>query len=107
LLDWQLSLRGSWALDVGYLLTSALSIEDRRAHERDLLQGYLQRLMAARVAAPDASDAWLRYRQNALYGVLLWLITPGGVHSDEAQSEYLRRCLTAADDLETLDALLG
>lgn len=105
LLDWQLALRGCWALDVGYLLTSALAVEDRRAHERALLGGYLDRLRSAGIDAPSADDAWLRYRQNALYGVLMWLITPGGVHSDAAQAEYLRRCLAAADDLETLDAL--
>jgi aminoglycoside phosphotransferase (APT) family kinase protein len=105
LLDWQLSLRGCWALDVGYLLTSALTGEDRRAHERPLLQGYLDRLRAAGVDAPSADEAWLRYRQNALYGVMMWLITPDGVHTDEAQIEYLTRCLGAADDLETLDAL--
>jgi aminoglycoside/choline kinase family phosphotransferase len=105
LLDWQLALRGCWALDVAYLLTSALATADRRAHERDLLAGYLERLRAAGVEAPGADEAWLRYRQNALYGVMMWLITPDGVHIDAAQVEYLRRCLAAADELRTLDAL--
>jgi aminoglycoside phosphotransferase (APT) family kinase protein len=105
LLDWQLSLRGCWALDVSYLITSALTTEDRRLHERALLDGYLRRLAAAGGVAPSGDEAWRRYRQNALYGVLMWLITPDGVHTDHAQAEYLRRCLTAADDLETLAAL--
>lgn len=103
LLDWQLSLSGCWALDVSYLLTSALAVGDRRDHERDLLAGYLGRLRARGVTPPE--DAWLRYRQNALYGVLMWLITPDGVHSDDAQVEYVRRCVTAAEDLETLVSL--
>jgi aminoglycoside phosphotransferase (APT) family kinase protein len=105
LLDWQLSLRGCWALDVGYLLTSALTVQDRRAHERALLAGYLERLTAWGVDAPGFDEAWTRYRQNALYGVMMWLITPDGVHSDDAQLEYLRRCFAALDDLETLAAL--
>ncbi len=105
LLDWQLVLRGCWALDVGYLLTSALTTTDRRAHERALLGVYLDRLAAHGVDAPSFDDAWTRYRQNALYGVMMWLITPDGVHTDAAQMEYLRRCLAAADDLETLAAL--
>ena len=105
LLDWQLALRGCWALDVGYLLTSALNVDDRRVHERSLLHEYLERLAALGVESPAAEEAWTRYRQNALYGVMMWLVTPDGVHSDDAQLEYLRRCLAAADDLETLDAL--
>jgi len=105
LLDWQLALRGCWALDVAYIVTSALTIADRRAEERALLDGYLDRLRAADVDAPGADEGWRRYRQNALYGVMMWLITPDGVHTDAAQVEYLRRCLAAADDLETLAAL--
>jgi aminoglycoside phosphotransferase (APT) family kinase protein len=105
LLDWQLALRGCWALDVAYLLTSSLTPEDRRAHERDLLDSYLARLRAAGVESPERDEAWTRYRQNTLYGVLMWLITPDGVHSDEAQLEYLRRCIVAGEELETLDAL--
>jgi hypothetical protein len=105
LLDWQLALRGCWALDVAYLLTSALTVDDRRAHERALLDAYLDRLRGFGIDPPPRDDAWTRYRENALYGVLMWLITPDGVHSDEAQIEYLRRCITAANDLETLAAL--
>jgi len=105
LFDWQLSLRGCWALDVTYLLTSALSTEDRRSHQRALLSGYLGRLRAAGVDPPDQDEAWLRYRQNALYNVMMWLITPDGVHTDAAQVEYLRRALASADDLETMEAL--
>jgi aminoglycoside phosphotransferase (APT) family kinase protein len=105
LLDWQLSLRGCWALDVGYLLTSALTTTDRRAHERSLLGSYLDRLRSFGIDAPSQDQAWARYRQNALYGLMMWLITPDGVHTDEAQLEYLRRCLAAVDDLETVDAL--
>lgn len=107
LLDWQLTLRGCWALDVAYLLTSALTIDDRRAHERALLAGYLDRLRSLGAEPPPFEEAWMRYRQNALYGVMMWLITPDGVHSDAAHAEYLRRCLAAADDLETLEALTG
>ena len=105
LLDWQLALRGCWALDVTYLLTTALAEQDRRQHERDLLASYLDQLRGLGVDAPSPDDAWLRYRQNALYGVLMWLITPDGVHTDRAQACFLQRCLAAAEDLETLRAL--
>jgi aminoglycoside phosphotransferase (APT) family kinase protein len=105
LLDWQLALRGCWALDVTYLMITALTPDDRRTHEAELLRGYLNRLRAAGVAAPAFDEAWLRYRQNALYGVLMWLITPDGVHTVAAQTCFLQRCLTAAEDLEMMRAL--
>ena len=77
----------------------------RRSHGRALLGSYLDRLRAHGVDAPAFDDAWRRYRQNVLYGVLMWLITPDGVHTDEAQRAFLLRCLTAAEELETMDAL--
>jgi len=105
LLDWQLALRGCWALDVAYLLITALTVDDRRAHERPLLRAYLERLQRRGVDPPPFDEAWLRYRQNVLYGVMMWLITPDGVHTDEAQACFLQRCLAAADDLDTMAAL--
>jgi Ecdysteroid kinase-like family len=105
LLDWQLSLRGSWALDVTYLLITALTPDDRRVHERELLARYLDRLRAAGIEPPGWDEAWTRYRQNVLYGILMWLITPDGVHTDEAQLLNLERCVTAGEELDTLAAL--
>jgi aminoglycoside phosphotransferase (APT) family kinase protein len=67
LLDWQLSLRGNWSLDVGYIVQTALTPEQRGLHERELLRGYLARLGALGVpAVPTFDDAWLRYRQSAI-----------------------------------------
>ncbi|MEF9901618.1 hypothetical protein [Streptomyces sp. P9-A2] len=48
--DWQCVLRGSWAYDVSCLLTGWLTVEARRAWERDLLEHYLHRLDAAGVS---------------------------------------------------------
>jgi hypothetical protein len=62
-------------------------------------------IVCAGVTPPSFDEAWLHYRQNVLYGVLMWLITPDGVHTDEAQRCFLQRCLTAAEDLETMRAL--
>jgi len=47
LLDWQLLNRGRWSHDVTYLLVTALDIESRRAHERELIGHHLDRLTAA------------------------------------------------------------
>ncbi|HVU92935.1 MAG TPA: phosphotransferase [Jatrophihabitans sp.] len=71
--DWQLVRRGAWVHDVGYFVTSALSVADRRAHERDLLAGYLDEL--ARNGVPRPADAEQQYRAAPVYGLGAWLQT--------------------------------
>jgi aminoglycoside phosphotransferase (APT) family kinase protein len=105
LLDWQLMLQGSWALDVGYVLGTALEPHLRATHERDLLAGYLDELGRLGVAPPAFDDAWLAYRQQPIWGVMMWLITPRGVHTDLVHTVSLQRCLAAGDHLGTLEAL--
>ena len=51
LCDWQCVSAGHWSLDVAYALTTLLTIEDRRAWERDLLARYLERS-----GAPESPD---------------------------------------------------
>ena len=46
-LDWQVARKGNFALDLGYFLQGAITTEDRRAHERELLADLPRR---ARVA---------------------------------------------------------
>ncbi len=95
-LDWQLVQRGPWYLDVGYHIASALTVEDRRRGERDLLAHYLDRLRAAGVAAPSWQDAWPGMRLGILHGFYLWGIT---VKVDPAiTSVLLHRLGTAAAD---------
>lgn len=70
--DWQLVRSGSWAHDVGYFLVSSLSVADRRAHEHDLLQGYLAALGPL---APSYDEAWARCADTPLFGLGSWLQT--------------------------------
>src|SRR3546814_9190384 len=66
LLDWQLVVRGHHMHDVNYIVTTALSIGDRRNHERDLLAYYLDRLKAHGVAAaPDLEESWTEYKRRS------------------------------------------
>jgi hypothetical protein len=66
--DWQIIMRGSWAYDYAYAVTSALTVADRRAWESDLLQFYLDRLQDAGGRPPAFEAAFLAYRRNAIYG---------------------------------------
>lgn len=78
LLDWQLSVRGHPIHDVSYLVTTALSIAERRRHERELLRFYLDRLAAEGVSGAPPFDAMLAEFGRALvWGVYIgWLTTP-------------------------------
>lgn len=75
LLDWQLVQKGPWYLDVGYQIASALTVEDRRQAERDLLDGYTERLAAGGAPRPSRDEIWFGYCCGIVYGTYLWSIT--------------------------------
>jgi hypothetical protein len=103
--DWQLVQRGPWYLDVGYHIASALTIEDRRRSERDLVRHYLGLLAAAGVDAPSWDDAWLGVRRGIVHGFFLWGIT---LMVDPAvTATLLHRLGTAAADHDALAAIGG
>ena len=113
--DWQIVLRGSWAYDVAYTITSGLDTDDRRAWEHELLAFYLERL-AATVGdrAPDFDSALLAYRQQALYPYFIWLATIGRspiqpkYQPDEVSRGIIGRTARAVqEDLDVLGALGG
>ena len=74
-LDWQVAQRGHWSTDVSYHIASVLDVEDRRAHEEELLRGYLDELGALGVEAPGWDEAWHRYTAGFAWGFFLWVIT--------------------------------
>lgn len=74
-LDWQLARTGNWSHDVGYFLAGSLPVDERRAHERELVAGYLDALAAAGAAPPPLADAWDRYRATPAFGLATWLHT--------------------------------
>ncbi|WP_131747720.1 phosphotransferase [Frankia sp. Cppng1_Ct_nod] len=106
LLDWQFCKAGSWAHDVAYLIVTALAPEHRRAFERDLIAGYLDELRRHGVTPPGADEAWLLYRQNIVWGVVVgWVMTPPTHHGQALISANLERCVTAATDLGSFAAV--
>jgi hypothetical protein len=99
--------KGRWAHDFTYLLITGLSSEDRRKHERGLLDFYLDELRRHGVESPpEPNDAWLRYRQAAIWGLVIgWLITPTENYGEGITAANISRLVTAVRDLETLEAL--
>jgi aminoglycoside phosphotransferase (APT) family kinase protein len=103
--DFQLFCEGRWAWDFGYSMTGAMTIEDRRTHERDLLAHYLSELRAAKVNAPTWDEAWFDYRRFAIWGFVAFL-TPGEkIQSEEYNAVVGEHHAVAAVDLESLQAL--
>ncbi|MBL7496375.1 phosphotransferase [Frankia sp. CNm7] len=103
--DWQLAQRGPWYLDVGYHIASALTVDDRRRAERDLVRHYLDHLRAGGVDAPAWDDAWLRVRRGVVHGLFLWGIT---LKVDPAiTGALLTRLGTAVADHDALTAVLN
>ncbi|MDT5364263.1 MAG: hypothetical protein QOC69_6025 [Mycobacterium sp.] len=104
-LDWQGVCVAPWSYDVSYFIGGALSVADRRAHERDLLALYCSALAAAGGPSLDADDCWAAYRRHSLHG-FLWAVTPPVMQSPERVQSMSERHLTAIEDLEPF-ALLG
>ncbi len=101
--DWQLVQRGPWYLDVCYHIASALSIEDRRRTERDLVRHYLGRLEAGGGEAPSWDDARRGILRGIVYGFFLWGIT---LKVDTAVTfRLLERLGTAAADNDAFAAI--
>jgi hypothetical protein len=105
-LDWQLVRRGRPWRDLTYLLIGSLSVDDRRRHQRELLEFYRDRLVrtgAARVSS--AEEIYEQFRVWAVYGVIVW-----ASFSDEWGQKGLpmnERFFAAAEDLDTWAILLG
>jgi thiamine kinase-like enzyme len=113
LYDWQCAVRGGWARDVAYALSTHLTVEDRRAWERDLLARYCDRLAKAGCHMPNADESFLAYRQQMLHAMFMWLVTIGRyLLQPEMQPravtlESVHRTCQAADDLDSLAAITG
>lgn len=109
--DWQCCNIGHWSRDFGYTISTALTVEDRRAWERDLLRYYLDELADRGGPKVDFEEGWLRYRQQLITALTWWTITlhPSEMMPDmqplDSTVEFVRRIAIAMDDLDTLDAL--
>lgn len=102
-LDWQLMTRGYGVHDISYLVTTALSIEQRRQHEQNLLKRYLEQLQSHGVAHPPSFDeAWLEFRRSLVWGVYYgWLTTPVVNYGWEINVLNHLRLTTAYEDFDT------
>lgn len=105
LMDWQCAQQGHWAHDVMWTIVCAMTVADRRRHERHLIEHYLAELARHGVAAPGFDEAWLAYRQNLMYGVSCGVANPYDMQSEEVTCISAERILAAVTDLEAARSL--
>lgn len=106
--DWQNCSIGHWGRDVAYNMATSLTVEDRRAWERDLLALYLEELRHHGGTAPSFAEAWDIYRAN-LFSALAWwtvTLTPNDNQPDmqpeDTSREFIHRISHAIDDTDAL-----
>ncbi len=107
-LDWQMVRRGCFSLDLGYFLQGALTIDDRRAAEHDLLDEYHGALQLPAQELPTQQDIWLNYRASVAHGLAIWMATLSGGDAWQRADiclAFAQRYAAAFVDLETRDAL--
>jgi hypothetical protein len=106
--DWQCACKGNWGRDISYAMTTALTTENRRAWERDLIRLYLESLVAAGGPKLRFDDAWTIYRQQTFSALAWWTGTLGQppeapiMQPRESSIEFIGRMTRAIDDLDAL-----
>jgi thiamine kinase-like enzyme len=106
-LDWQVVRRGNYCVDLGYFLQGALTVEDRRASEAELLEAYREELELPADECPTLEQVWLRYRASVAHGLALWLATAASNtwQRPEVSMALAQRYSTAFVDLDTPSAI--
>ncbi|KAK3356653.1 kinase-like domain-containing protein [Lasiosphaeria hispida] len=108
-LDWSAFHFGSCFHDIVYHMTAMLSVEDRRAHEMEILDHYLEtlhRLGGPRFDRHNDPEVMIEYRRSFMTNVI-WLIVPDGLQSPERVAVLCERTVAAYDDHKVLDIILN
>ena len=106
-LDWQVLRRGHPSIDLGYFVQGAVTLADRRAHERDLVAMYRSALDVPDTERPTWDTLWARYRASTAHGLALWLATAASDawQRREVSFALVERYAAAFNDLGSAEAL--
>ena len=111
-LDWQISYRGPGVSDVAYFLCQSLTVDERRAHERDLVRVWYDELRdsARREVGAELDDypferAWDQYRRATLITTVypvtgMGAMDPANERGRQLVTAMAVRSFTAALDLD-------
>src|SRR3954471_9834121 len=107
--DWQTVGWGPPLLDASYFLGGGLSVEDRRAHEEELVRVYHDALRAQGIDGFSWEECWTDYRRQAFHNVLMAIAAAMLVERTERGDDMfmatLARGAQQALDLDSVDLL--
>ncbi|KAH6886335.1 kinase-like domain-containing protein [Thelonectria olida] len=103
-LDWQTMHLGSAFHDFAYFVVGALSVEDRRAHELEILEHYVNYLTKFGVegVSIDDEDVVKEYHKCCMSG-LGWVLTPYDMQGRERVWAMCERYCAAIVDHKTIE----
>lgn len=108
--DWQCAAKGHWSRDLAYMISTALTTDNRREWERELIELYREEMAAGGVEMPGWDEIYTRYRQQMLPALAMWTatLTPPEdapeMQPPATTIEFIKRISQAMEDLESLDA---
>jgi hypothetical protein len=102
--DWESIQTGHWAQDIAYHLGTVLSIDDRRANERELVRHYLTELATNGGPSIDFEEGYELYRRGFSHGYFFWVITV--IRGRDEVLAHMPRLAAAIEDHDTY-RLLG
>jgi hypothetical protein len=106
-LDWQVVRRGNFSVDLGYFAQGALTVEDRRTAEVELVTEYREALDLPTAELPTEEEIWHRYRASATHGLTMWLVTAASDtwQRPEVSLALAQRYAAAFVELQAAEAL--
>ena len=104
--DWQTLSWGPPMLDAGYFIGNSLRLEDRRAHEQELVRLYYDELLAQGVTSLSWEQCWEQYRLHSFHGIVMVVAAAMVVERTDRGDRMFMTCLARnAQQILDLDAL--
>jgi hypothetical protein len=104
--DWQTVAWGPALVDASYFVGGGLSVQDRRAHEEELLRAYHEQLVAQGVQDLSWERCWEEYRRQAFAGIVMTVAASMVVERTDRGDDMFMACLERnAQQILDLDCL--
>ena len=104
--DWQTVTWGPAMTDAAYFIGGGLTVEDRRAHEEELVRLYFDELLAHGVQNFSWETCWEEYRRATFLGVVMTVAASMVVvRSDRGDDMFMAWIARNAQQILDLDAL--